>query len=84
MACEGIKKLLGPLVFQTPILGMMKHISAKSENLHEISYMSRTIENNHIPVIVLNIGLTSYYCRKKFYSIFTSRCSKFSMQFLKI
>lgn len=61
---RGFKNLLGPLIFQTPILGIMKQISAESENLHEISCMLRAIDYNHYPDTTLNIGLTSHYCKK--------------------
>ena len=67
--CEGIKKVLGPLVFQIPTLGKMKQIVAEFDNLHEIPYILGTIDGSHIPITASSIDTTSYYCRTGFYTI---------------
>ena len=67
--CKGIKKVLGPLVFQRPTLGKMKQITAEFESLHETSYILGAINNSRIPIIAPNIESASYYCRNGFYSI---------------
>ena len=67
--CEGIKRLLRPLVFQRPTLGRMKQIATEFESLHGIPYILGAIDGSHIPIIAPSIDPASYYCRKRFYSV---------------
>jgi hypothetical protein len=67
--CEGIKKLLGPLVFQRLILTRMKQVVVEFESLYGIPYILGAIDGSHIPIIAPSIDPASYYCRKGFYSV---------------
>ena len=79
--CEGIKKLLGPLICQRSTLRRMEQIAAEFESLYEIPYILGAIDGSHIPITTPSIDPTSTCCRKKMYSVVFQGVVDFQCEF---